>query len=541
MRIINIKTITAMKNKILLVVLCLGMASSFWGCSKKLSIENPNTETIDQFWTNATDANEGVVAAYAVFVKPGYNWWFPILYNLCSDEGWSESGFTALANTMQFIYPDYNFLAGSIRGQIDDVWGTAYTGIYRCNQIITYVPPIKMDTVLRNQYIGEAKFLRAYFYFNLINFFGNVPLVLEPNNSQLLKVNSTEQADWQQCLADLKDAETMLPLSYSAAGDIGRVTQGAAHALRAEIYLQLRDYASAQNELQWIVEGPGATLYSLMPDYMDNFTHLAENNKESIFEIQYSNVIPGGDTQGDNVTNESLGSARADFIGPQGVSGCFSDARARRWMINEFLAEKTADGRRDPRLAVTLLYDSTDERGPGFTNVYGQTWTAFYGAGSVFPNNPDYCWFHKYLNDYWRNDEDIFNSPINSRVFRLGDMLLLYAECLNAGGNTSQAYQYVDRVRQRSGLAPLSTVKPGLTQDQFFQQLKHERITEMCGEMTRWLDLKRWGDLDRQSGVDSIAARDPDFKNFVVGKNRVFPIPQKEIDLNPSIQQNPGW
>ncbi|MBA4165989.1 MAG: RagB/SusD family nutrient uptake outer membrane protein [Chitinophagaceae bacterium] len=513
-------------------------------CSKKLDIPNPNVELADSLWTSATGANQAVLATYQTFAKPGFNWWVPVLKNLCSDEGWSESPYVQLSNTMKFIYPDYNFLAGSVRGKIDDVWGTLYQGVYRANQVVTYVPKINMDETLKNQYIGEAKFLRAYLYYSLITIFGNVPLVLEPNNSALVNVNSTEALDWAQALQDLQDAETALPVTYTGT-DVGRVTKGAAYALRAKVYLQLRDYPNAQKELEYFFTGAGSSLYSLMPNYQDNFTKYKENNSESVFEIQYSDVVPFnpsvGNFQGFDLANQVLGSTWADFNGPQGVPGCFSDARARRWPIEEFLKEPTTSGGRDPRLDVTLLYDSTDVRGPDFTMVYGQTWTQRYNA-----NPPDFCWFHKYLNDYdpsLGNVEPLFNSPINYRVIRYADILLMYAECLNAAGSTSDAYQYADQVRVRASMKPLSVAKPGLSQDQFFQQLKHERIVELDGECQRWDDLKRWGELDSQATVDQLAKpnHDPEFGNFIIGKTRVFPIPQQELDLNPSIKQNPGW
>ncbi|HTI09248.1 MAG TPA: RagB/SusD family nutrient uptake outer membrane protein [Puia sp.] len=514
------------------------------GCTKKLDIANPNVELADSLWTSAAGANQGVLATYQTFTKPGFNWWVPILKNLCSDEGWSESPYVQLSNTMKFIYPDYNFLAGSVRGKIDDVWGTLYQGIYRANQVITYVPNIKMDDQLKAQYIGEAKFLRAYLYYTLITVFGKVPLVLVPNDSKLVDVNSTEEKDWQQVLQDLKDAEGALPVSYSG-DDRGRVTQGAAYALRAKAYLQLRDYASAKTELDWFFTGAGNGLYSLVPNFQDNFTKLNENNSESVFEIQYSDIVPFnpsvGNFQGFDLPNQVLGSTWANFIGPQGVPGCFSDARARRWPIAEFLKENTATGARDPRLGISLVYDSTDVRGPDYTMVYGQTWKQRYNSTA-----PDLCWFHKYLNDYdpsMQNAEPLFNSPINYRVIRYADILLLYAECLNALGNTAAAYTYVDQVRTRASvnMKPLSVAHPGLSQDAFFQQLRHERIVELMGECQRWDDLKRWGDLDDATKVAALVPGDPEFANFVVGKTRVFPIPQKEIDLNPTITQNPNW
>ena len=112
----------------------------------------------------------------------------------------------------------------------------------------------------------------------------------------------------------------------------------------------------------------------------------------------------------------------------------------------------------------------------------------------------------------------------------------MYAECLNGLGRTAEAYPYVDRVRQRAGLAPLSTARPGLNADQFLEQLKHERIVELAGEGWRWADLLRWGDLS-----PALASRDSEFQNFVVGRHEYYPIPQRDIDLNPNLTNNPNY
>jgi hypothetical protein len=112
----------------------------------------------------------------------------------------------------------------------------------------------------------------------------------------------------------------------------------------------------------------------------------------------------------------------------------------------------------------------------------------------------------------------------------------MYAEALNAEGRTGDAYEYVDRVRQRAGLEALTTAMPGLNETQFLDQLKHERLLELSGEGHRWHDLARWGDLS-----PTIAGRDAGFANFDVGKDELLPIPQQERDINPLLSQNPNW
>jgi hypothetical protein len=158
--------------------------------------------------------------------------------------------------------------------------------------------------------------------------------------------------------------------------------------------------------------------------------------------------------------------------------------------------------------------------------VYGQTFASRYG-------NSAEVWFRKLLNDHWKNQEG-FRSPNNYRLIRYADVLLMYAECLNGLDRTAEAYPFVDRVRRRAGLATLTATKPGLTKVPFLNQLKHERVTELCGEAWRWADLSRWGDLG-----PGLAVRDPDFTGYVVGRDQWYPIPQRDIDLNSNLTPNP--
>lgn len=496
------------------------------GCDKKLDIENPNRTTTESFWTTQDNAVKGVTGIYADMVKPGaMGRWIYFNYDLRSDEGTSNSPWIDLQNWQKFILVDYNFAPCS-----QTVWSDHYKGIYRANQVIENVPNISMDENLKKRLVGEAKFLRAFFYFNLVSLWGNVPLVLEPNKITENVPYSTEAQVWQQIEQDLTDAIDALPPTYdnTVNNEIGRPTKGSAYGLLGKSLLQQKKYEQAKTAFDWLVTGDGKSHYGLMTNYADNFRHTSENNMESVFEIQFSDKIAGPPTEGEDYPDHSLGNNRAQFFAPRGVG--WSDGQARRWGAWEFLLEKTLSNQRDPRLAVSILYDSTDERGPDFTMVYGQTFRSRFPA-----NDPNDVWFHKYQSDYYRDFEN-YHSPINYRVIRYADVLLMYAECLNALHQTADAYQYVDRVRQRVGMARLSDSKPGLSETGFLTQLKHERVVELFGESTRWNDLKRWGDLG-----PGLASHDPDFVNFVTGRHELLPIPQRELDINPNLEQNPDY
>lgn len=510
-----------MKKIIILSILACFVITS---CDQELDIANPNEATVEAFWKNQADAVAGVNAVYSTLHRGAISRWMPFYYIIRSDEGKSTSPATDIVNNMdQFIVTDYNFWGAY------DIWKDIYVGVFRANQVLDNVPAIAMDEALKNRVLGEAKFLRGLFYYNLASLWGNVPLMLNASSPNDKPVTSSEADIWAQVEKDLSEAVAVLPLSYGSE-DLGRATKGAAQALLAKAYMQQGEYGQALTPLEWLVEGEGSGIYDLMPDYRDNFLVTTENNMESVFEWQFE-LNPGenhdDDTDIGRPDNLNYGTSLAQFFGPSGIG--WSDGEAQRWVINEFLVEPTDAGERDPRLAVSLLFDYTDEAGPDATNIYGQTFTQRYGTDNKR------VWFRKFQNDHWKDFEG-YNSPNNWRYIRYSDVLLMYAEALNAEGSTAAAYEHVDRVRQRAGLQKLSVTEPGLSEAQFLEQLKHERLLELSGEGHRWNDLARWGDLGPQ-----LASRDNAFTNFVVGKHERLPIPQQEIDINPSLEQNPDW
>jgi tetratricopeptide (TPR) repeat protein len=509
-------------KKILIIITSIIVLSS---CDRDFDEPNPNQLTISNFWKSESDAIKGVNAVYSTFHRgaPGYSRWLYFHSMLKSDEGYGSGGDGNLNTLMNFIQTDNDLFLTR------ETWENMYVGIYRANQVIANVPNISMNTDLQKRIIAEAKFLRALFYFNLTLYYGRPPLILEPSDPKLLPRNATNEEAWAQVAKDLSEAAPDLPTNYGAE-DIGRATRGAAYALLGKTYLQQRKFQEAADALAWLVTGPGASIYKLTQNYRDNFIITRENNEESVFEIQFAlKENENGDNDIDENIRQNTGASIAKFYAPPGPG--FSDGAARRWLVDTFLLEKTANGQRDPRLEASLIFDSADVRGPNFTNVYGETFTSRYGTGG----DSKKVWFRKLLNDHWRNTET-FNSPNNYRLLRYADVLLMYAEALNGLGQTANAYPYVDRVRARAGMAPLSVVKPGMNQQQFLNQIKHERIVELTGEGWRWADLARWGDLS-----PNLQVRDPEFRNFVIGKHEWYPIPQRDIDLNSNLSQNPNW
>jgi starch-binding outer membrane protein, SusD/RagB family len=510
--------------KKLLIIFCVVCVSSLFLCSCKkslLDVTNPNTLTEDQFWKTEADAQAGLNAVYAMFYKPGlWSRWIYFRLDLTSDEGFSNSPWIELADWTRFQYINYNFSEGNVL-----TWRDTYKAVFRCNQVLANVPEIPFaDNAKKDQVLAQAKFLRGLHYYYAALLWENIPLVLEPSKVDDLPKQNTLAEVWAQVQKDLTEAMVVLPVTWDNP-NVGRPTKGAAAAFLARALMQQKKWPEAKTALDYFFTGAGAGKYNLVTNYRDNFRHTSENNVESVFEVQFSEVNTGGDGDAPNAT---MSTNRPQFFAPRGIG--WSDGQARYWTVTEFKKEKTVGGAIDPRLQYTLFYPAL------FADFGDKTYNRNWEWGA------EEAWFKKYSRDYYRNNEDYF-AQNNLRMVRYADVLLMYAEVLNELGTTAAAYPYVDQVRARALMAPLATAYPaiGTNKDAFRNRLKVERMLELCGESVRWADLKRWGDLDTQAGVDAVALRDPDFKNFKPGKHIRLPLPQVEVLNNKNLTQNADY
>lgn len=467
-----------------------------------LDLTNPNQQTSDNFWANARDATQGVNAAYNALNANGtYGRWLAFAYDIRSDIGFSPSPWADLSNFNKFTLVDYDFEVNR------ELWQHHYQAIFRANQVIANVPGIEMDTTVRNRIVGEAKFMRALLYFNLVNLYGgNVPLITEPSALEARPASSTEAAIWTQIETDLTQAAAVLPQAYTGA-DVGRATRGAALALLGKAHLQQREWPAAATALQQVT-----TLgYDLLPNYADNFTAASENGRESVFEVQFGDrsLLASG-VRGLNI---------AKMVGPCGPSFC--DGRPTPWYFQQFMQERTVANTVDPRLDATIFYNR-----PGGMDVYGRSFQSRYGAASTE------LYFKKYGEYYIAGDQD-WDAAINYRVIRYADVLLMLAEALNEQGQMAAAKPLVDRVRARVTLAALPA---GLTMAQMRDRILRERLLEFGLEGQRFLDLKRQNLL-----TPALVANDAEFSFFTANKSERLPIPVTERNLNPAVNQNPGW
>ncbi|TYZ06525.1 RagB/SusD family nutrient uptake outer membrane protein [Hymenobacter lutimineralis] len=489
------------------------------GCEKDLLDKtNPNAPSTSQFWKTQDDAVKGVFACYSGLQQFAcyYRSWHFMAHR--SDESYSQSPFVELANFTRFITPDNNFFISSF------AWNDYYRTIYRTNQVLNNVPGISMDETLKKRLLAEARFVRALSYYDLVYFFGNVPLIVDEPVVTTRAVQATPAQTEAQIIADLQAAIPDLPVTYGAA-DKGRVPKGGAQALLAKVYMHQRKYTEASALFTEIIN---SGQFALVSNYLDNFTDTNENNSESLFEVQFTGaVLEVG--QGQDNASASESHDRPNFFGPPGPT--FADVQPRRWLLEaytdstvSFAPGSTTKHLIDPRRDISIIHAGNPDR------FYGKT----FGEWNW---NPNQQYWRKYLNDRTRTNEN-FTSGINHRVIRYADVLLMQAEALTELNQLAAALPLVNQVRRRVDLAPLTG---SYTQAQLRQLIRSERAKELAGEGTRWFDILRWGLMDDQAGIEELKSRDVDFVNFRLGISKLLPIPQRDIDIDPGVKQNPGY
>lgn len=501
------------------------------GCNKQLDQVNPNAQTSSTFWKTATDALQGVNAAYAPLMLDGaYMRFTPILLDVRADDVRSNSPWTAISNVGKFQ------LGTSDPSGYGWSFDEYYEGIYRCNQVLTNVPPISMDEGLKNRILGQAYFMRGLYFFHLVDLFGNVPIPLKvPAGVNQFFVPQSPPADvWAQVEADFKKAANLLPVSYASltgavdAGDLGRATRGAAMAYLGKAYLFNKDFTNAAAQFKAVID---LNIYGLMDNYKDNFTEAHENNKESIFEIQFSLSAGGTDLgwQGAPASTWGKASARAITFGAPNFG--FGDVQPSFSLFNEYFQEKTIDSAVDPRLDATIFYNKTGEP------LYQTTFANAYKNSSYLTDI--FC--RKYENgDGNKINEYDWRSGINERLMRYADVLMMYGECQNELGNTADCAKYIQMVRTRVRLPDRTAEFSAYSKDQMRTQLSHERLLEFALEGHRFDDIRRWGWLSDPTRLALLKTRDPEFNSYIPGKE-LYPIPQSEIDNNPGMKQNPTY
>lgn len=495
------------------IVLTTAFLLLFTGaCQKDFLDRTPlGDATYDTFFENESQAVAATNAIYNQFRQ-----WdciaFPWigLTDIISDD--ADKGSTPTDALYMLEIDDYTFDATNTN--FSGVWRGYYNAIARANLAILRIPDVDMDENLKKRLVAEAKFLRAYSYFLLVQWFGDLPIITVPLTADEYYTQVRRPVDevYAQIESDLLAAAGDLPeKSKYTSKDLGRVTKGAARGILAKLYMLKKDYAKAE---QYCLEIINSNEYSLLQKYADNFLPVGENGAESVFEITAAALPP---------TNGVTGPGATPYNMIQGVRGNPNLGWGFNRPSDNLLA--AYEDSKDPRREATIIYE--EETLPD---------------GTVVKKNPEIlnarfnqkAWVpsHTGLQD---------NGPGNIRIIRYADILLLAAEALNENGKPAQALTYLNmvRTRARKNANPIfqNIILQDITtmdQTELREKIYRERRVELAMEQHRWFDLKRWGRL--QQAMENAG------KNFVGGKHELMPIPQSEIDLTGGgIRQNPNY
>ncbi|MFY0687409.1 MAG: RagB/SusD family nutrient uptake outer membrane protein [Cyclobacteriaceae bacterium] len=511
-----------------MLVLVFGMITA---CDEDelLDQTNPNALAPTNFWNSAEDAKKGIMGAYAPFNDIWYYSRFEIFLSDYRDDlvnGYAISERTAAGN----------FNADPASNGARWVWSAMYKGVSRANEVLFWVPSIEMDDAEKDAILGEAYFIRALNYFNLVNYWRNVPLVLVPAG-QIEDPRAVPQADpsevYAQIVSDLQQAQNLLPASWSDE-DKGRARNVSATAMLGKAYLYMEEYGLAKAEFDKVIADGSV---DLMPDYRDNFREATENNMESLFEVQMKNADDGQGGWCADCANHGAGAAFHQDLTTRPFGGQ-DGLRINQWALDLFLDEQTVNGEIDPRAWSTLLWDNTTDstlyQGDYLKTSYyqGQTYDEAWG------DSDDRIFVTKHLDfevGYGSASEGGWHrSGNNLRLLRFADVLLMHAEAeFMLNGSSAAALASVNRVRARVDMPALTAIT--------MQDIMDERVKELSLERTRYYDLLRWGMVkERIVDTPGIKSESGGVAAYRPGREYIG-IPTNEMNNSDVFVQNQGW
>ena len=481
---------------------------SFYSCGKSwLEIKPKGMSLESNYYSNPSEALAAVVAAYdPLGIEAGgtyANKLGPL--NSASDDCYAGGGSNTDMNTWQ-VWNSYTL--DPAVGPQGEFWSRNFIGVSRANILLSKIPNVPgLGDALKTRYIAEGKFLRAYYYFDLVRLFRNIPLFTAPLKTD--EIYSQVQVDpakvYEQIEKDLKEAIPGLPNTVPVATEGGRATAGAAKALLGKVIIYQNNTSrmlEAANLLEDVNKVGNVYGYSLQTKYGDIFSPDNKFNSESIFEINHTSIANGSWNSWPNFE----GNVYTQMIGPRGYSGPTYQAG---WGFNVVTMELVNVMKNDPRYPYTIVnMDSLRTAGVcSYQNSYQNTG---YFVQKFAP-------LTKWRSTGGGNAE--LNYPNSVMEIRLADTYLLEAEALIRGsGDATKAFNYLNAVRARVGLSSVPAT---------LDNIYNERRLELATEGHRWFDLVRTGK----------AATVLAYKGFKPNKHEVLPIPLNEL-TNTKLVQN---
>jgi hypothetical protein len=478
------------------------LAASTVSCKKSLDLQPISDATVNNSYSTASQAEAALAGAYNTFTSSDYYIWD----NIFTSDVRSDNHYAGGDNPDFFQYDNLRLTATNSKVYTD--WSNLYNGILKANTVIQRIPAItdpRLTAERKAQIIGEAKFLRAYHYFQLVKGWGGVPLVTVP-------VSTTEPADintprssvtdvYNQIITDLTDAVAALPDTYGSDASVNkaRATKGAANALLAKVYAQKpdRDYNKVLTYADAVITSPAG--YALV-SFSELFDGNHYNNNESILEAQFNGT--------------TIGNWSPSLLLPPSIT----NTTWRKFITPSQDLAKAFDSEGDVvRKSQTMLF----EKAP-WVDEY---WSATVNGNVPFP--------------YKQRNLTNGNSTSRQYMLRLADIILLKAEALNALGRTEDARIALNPIRKRAGLGDT----PAASQTDMALAIEKERRLELAQEGQRWDDLVRYGRAETvMNALNETNLVTGQKINYNMTKDKeLLPIPQTELNRNPVLTQNPGY
>jgi hypothetical protein len=511
-----------MKSSIKILVFAGALALvAVISCEKKLNVLDTNSPTQESYFKTAVELEKGVNGVYSIIRSTnllGRSWHY--FHSMRGAE--VGSGGTQLEVENNELLTQAT--VSTTNAQVNNVWTACYQMINRANLVLSKAPGVTDNVSLRDRVVGEAKFLRAWAYYELVSQWGDVPMYTEPVTSSTgFKAKEPSANIYTLILSDLADAAAKLPPSYSGA-DLGRATRGAANALAGRANMQKGDYAAAKTALL-LVHNSGLYTLTTVPflwnfdgDIKSNNISPAETghefNKESIFEVAF---VDKGDNSfgwgGENTSSTAAGSSMRS----QDWGTTWGNVNPSTRLLEEFEAG-------DPRYKWTF-WEEGDMVLTKAGTLPGVPLTAFTNGPSTKNGVSTKRIFRKYALNDWVPVAGIIPSGLNYRLIRYADVLLMLAECEVEAGTLAQAATYINMVRARPGVAMPNIVTPA-TKNDGIKAVMHERAVELGGECIDNVDIMRWKKKGYYPSVK------PDPRPGLTD----LPIPNSETTTNPLIK-----
>lgn len=524
-----------MKNNIskkIFIALSLSLVLVSTSCQKWLVEKSPGVTTLGDFFSNGQTAIQSVNAAYVPATWQFNNTFFSEFFigDVVSDD--ALKGGQGI-DDMGSVHEMENFKTQSNNEFLLEYYRAQYQGIARCNLVLQEVPNVEVDATfdqrLKDRLLGEAKFLRAFYYFRLVRVFGGVPkvdFVLE-SSAQWNQPRATASEIYELIISDLKDAETKLwKKSEYEVADLGRATKGAAQAMLLKANLSIQDFPEAEKWGEAIInQARNEGEYNLVAKYKDNFILTGENGRESVFEIQYMDDPTSDYGEGFGFTrgnfNVILTRSRSTLISP--VAG-WGFNKPTQNLYNEYEVG-------DPRREETIINPTSSQiQSPEQEIYFGSRYVSKkYAMMEDGPGNSVFTLSHP------------SRGPVNNRVIRYADVLLMYAEACVENDKFAEAKTALEEVRNRARQGNTTVLPPFPNYRGYIDNkvdlrkaVRHERRVELAMEGHRWFDICRWGEA--KEIMDAYKATEtPEVQQamapFIKGTSELFPIPQEEINL----------